>query len=78
VKGTKRDVQGFREKVSRRVFAESMAASLTVASQSSFAMLATGTLSHRNSFHDQPKAVKNGHLTIGCLVYPRQDQIERY
>jgi hypothetical protein len=68
--------KALEKKVSRRVFVESMAASLTVPSQSSFAMLATGTLSHRNSFHAQPKAVKNGHLTIGCLVYPRQDQID--
>jgi cyclohexyl-isocyanide hydratase len=68
--------KGLEKTISRRVFAESIAVSLTLASQSAFAIMAMGTPSHRNSLHDRPKAVKNGHLTIGCLVYPRQDQID--
>jgi hypothetical protein len=65
---------GFRKRLSRRTFAQSSAASLTVASQSSLAM--SGAPSQTNSSQDEPKARKSGHLTIGCLVYPRQDQID--
>ena len=67
---------GFRKRLSRRTFAQSMAASLTVASQSSLGTSATGAPSQTNSSLDDPKTRKSGHLTIGCLVYPLQDQIE--
>lgn len=66
----------FRKQLSRRTFAQSMAASLTIASQGSLAMSATGALSQTNSSQDEPETRKNSHLTIGCLVYPRQDQID--
>jgi cyclohexyl-isocyanide hydratase len=67
---------GFRKRLSRRTFAQNLAASLTVASQSSLAMSATGAPSQTNSSQDEPKAGKSSHLTIGCLVYPRQDQVD--
>ena len=62
---------GFSKRLSRRSFAQNLAASLTVASQSSLGMSATEA-----SSQDEPKTRKSGHLTIGCLVYPRQDQID--
>lgn len=68
--------EGFRKRLSRRTFAQNLAASLTVAAQGSLANSATGAPSQTNSAQDEPKARKNGRLAIGCLVYPRQDQID--
>lgn len=68
--------EGFRKQLSRRTFAQSMAASLTVASRGSLANSATGATPQTNSSQDDPQAKRSGHLTIGCLVYPRQDQID--
>ena len=67
---------GFRKRLSRRTFAQNLAASRTVASQSSLGKSATGAPSQNNSTQDEPKTSRSGHLTIGCLVYPRQDQID--
>jgi DJ-1/PfpI family protein len=67
---------GFRKRLSRRTFAQNLAASLTIATQGSLAMSATGAPSQINSSQDEPKERNRGPLTIGCLVYPRQDQID--
>ncbi|MGB7846731.1 MAG: hypothetical protein WBL63_14030 [Candidatus Acidiferrum sp.] len=41
-------------------------------------MSATGAPFQTNSSQDEPKARKSGHLTIGCLVYPRMDSVLKF
>lgn len=59
--------------LSRRAFAERMATGLVAASLRKFA---TAESSSALASSGEQIAPKSKHLTIGCLVFPRQDQID--
>ncbi len=69
-------IEQFRNRFSRREFATSMASGLTVASLGRIANLETRSPSASSHSSEEQTSHAHKHLTIGCLVFPRQDQID--
>src|ERR1700759_3692387 len=71
-------IKALSEQISRRTFARRMGATMAATSLSGSTLKTEGKAAEPPvTFSTKPKpALQTKHLTIGCLVYPRQDQVD--
>ncbi len=69
-------IEHYGNKLSGREFAGSMASGLALASLGRIANSETRSSSIASRSSDEQTSRAHKHLTIGCLVFPRQDQID--